>query len=99
MVAPSRKDEIAAQVRATLEAREAAKKAKPARRMSVNAVVESPKRKPMPSSLQREYGIAALGREARRRGTTYGKLCARLTPAEQDEIVRRYAEEQRSKKR
>lgn len=99
MVAPSRKDEIAAQARAILAAREATKKAKSARRMSVNAVVESPKHKPLPSSWQREYGLVALCREARRRGTTYGKLCARLTPAEQDEIVREYAEEQQLKRK
>lgn len=54
---------------------------------------EPPKHRPLPSSTMRQYGIAALGREARRRGTTYGKLCSKLTAAEQEEIVREYYEE------
>lgn len=49
--------------------------------------------------MQRTYGLAALGREARRRGTTYGKLVARLSAEEQDEIVKQYADEQERKKR
>ncbi len=38
-------------------------------------------------------GLTALAVEAKRRGTSYGKLVAGITPRELEEIVRKYEEQ------
>ena len=43
--------------------------------------------------------IEALFLEARRRGITYGKLVAALTPKEREDAVRRYRAERNAEKR
>lgn len=91
---PPTKDKIAAQALAALAARDAARR----QERSTPKPVQ-PKRKPMPSGMMQQYGLAALGREARRRGTTYGKLCSKLSAEEQEAIVSAYAEEQMLKRR
>ena len=43
--------------------------------------------------------LAALAREAKRRGVSYGKLVADTTPWERDEIIRDYCAGKRRKAR
>lgn len=96
---PSWKDEIAAKARKLLEVR-AAERKKPERRAPASIAAVLPvKHRAMPSGLQQQYGLAALTKEAHRRGTTYGKLVSRLSVEEQDEIVRAYAEEKQQRRR
>lgn len=94
-IPPSPCDTLAAQARAVLAARDAERN----QRKQTKPKPEPPKHRPLPSSTMRQYGIAALGREARRRGTTYGKLCSLLSREEQEEIVGAFADEQRLKRR
>lgn len=40
--------------------------------------------------LPADFGVNALSDEALRRGTSYGKLVARLQPGEREEILEKY---------
>lgn len=96
-IPPSQRDVLTAQARAVLAARDAERNQR--KQTKPTPKPELPKHRPLPSSTMRQYGIAALGREARRRGTTYGKLCSLLSREEQEEIVGAFADEQRLKRR